>query len=443
LKLSLPYSHNRRYLTGIDWAIGTLDYVTRQATGVGNLSQVVLELEGSLSPDRLRGVLAQISDRFPLIHGRVARDRLNLAPYWKIPRSRANADIPLKVVDLPADANLAAAELFVRHVNTPLRGETQHLRFLLVRLGDGKSRLGLVFDHKLLDAYGAEAFLQLIDETWHGRLETIAAGVNVTEAAHLDRWTMRLARGRTINRFRLELSPRDVIAPVLPPRCRSRAYRFVHATLSPDQADRFEQLAGEEAGVPILLPSAIARSIVAMRPALAGAAWPGTQYLVAVSVDARPADQKWQHLFFNHLSFLAFSAPLESAGSVEQLLPVLSRQFVQQMRDGVPSALQEASMLMRICPYGLGSRLARIPFKGRMCSFYFACLRNSAFTAETFLGLGAVDLIHTPRVPPPPGVGICLTSFRGQIKVVLSYLEGVLDDRSAQQVMRRLKSRLI
>lgn len=100
-------------------------------------------------------------------------------------------------------------------------------------------------------------------------------------------------------------------------------------------------------------------------------------------------------------------------------------------------------MLMRICPYGLGSRLARIPFKGRMCSFYFACLRNSAFTAETFLGLGAVDLIHTPRVPPPPGVGICLTSFRGQIKVVLSYLEGVLDDRSAQQVMRRLKSRLI
>ena len=70
------------------------------------------------------------------------------------------------------------------------------MRFLLIRQGAGRSRLGMVFDHRMLDAWGAEAFLRLLDETWRGRLEEIAPQIRQTEPAHLDHWGRRFEGGR-------------------------------------------------------------------------------------------------------------------------------------------------------------------------------------------------------------------------------------------------------
>lgn len=417
--------------------------MTRQATGIGNLSQVVLDLQGRLPPERLRQTLDRLSMRFPLLHGRVARDIVNLAPYWRVPSSAAGNMIPLTVAQLPADAAESTDAAFSQHVNTPLHGPAEHLRFLLIHVGDDCSRLGMVFDHKLLDAFGAEAFLSLIDETWRGRLEAIAPRIGLTEPAHLDHWPRRFRGGQTVNRFRLRLSDREVAGLPMPARRRPRSVRFVHDSLTPQQADRFIHWAGEECGVPIILPSAIARAVLAMRPALAVASSVRSQWLVAVSVDARAPDRKWEDLFFNHLSFLGFSLPTDSTAPPASWTASLRDQFFDQMKLGVPAALQDAMMLTRICPRWLGARIAKLPFQGRVCSFYFACLRDSAFNQETFLDLPVTNLIHTPRVPPPPGMGFGMTFFRDRMNLVFSYLEGVLDDDTARDVLRRLKSLLL
>ena len=438
MSFSLPYSKKRRYLTGIDWSVGTLDYITKQQTGVGNLSQVVLELEGWPDEARLRGLLGEISARLPLLHGQVARDWVNLAPYWKVPASADRALIPLEIAD--ATSAQEAEGLLADHVNTPLVGETQHLRFLLVRGEAKQSWLGMVFDHRLLDAFGAEAFLLLIEEAYQGRLEQVARQVKQTEPAHLDQWGQRFSCGKTVNRFRVRLSEREVAALPMPPRQPGRPVRFVHDSLSPEQAARFTQLAQDESGVPLLLPSAIARAVGAMHVALARAPLAGTQYLMAVSVDGRAIEQKWEQLLFNHLSFLGFSAPVEQADRPGELAILLRDQFFEQMKEGIPAALQDITMLTRICPHRIGSKVAQMPFKGRGSSFYFACLRESVFTSASFMGLRAVNLIHTPRVPPPPGMGICLTFFAGRMNMVLSYLEGTLDDATARQVMGKLRT---
>lgn len=443
MSFSLPYSRRRRYLTGIDWSLGTLDLMTRRATGIGNLSQVVLELQGRLPPDRLRQILDRLSIRFPLLHGRFARDLLNLAPYWKIPSSSAGHGIPLMVTQLPADAGDSADVVLSQHVNTPFRGPAEHMRFLLIHLGDDCSRLGMVFDHKLLDAFGAETFLHLIHETWRGRLDAIAPRIGQTEPAHLDQWPRRFLGGQTVNRFRVRLSDRKVAGLPMPVRRCPRSVRFVHDSLTPEQADRFTRWAGEECGIPILLPSATARAVLAMRPALAVASTAGSQYLVAVSVDARAPDRKWEDLFFNHLSFLGFSLPTDSTASPAAWTAALRDQFYDQMEQGVPAAFQDATMLTRICPQWLAARIARLPFGGRVCSFYFACLRDMAFNQDTFLDVPLTNLIHAPRVPPPPGLGLGMTVFRGRMNLVFSYLEGVLDDVSARDVLCRFKSLLL
>jgi len=441
LSLTLPYSRHRRYLTGIDWTIGTIDYVMRRETGVGNLSQVILDLDGELPADRLRTVLAQISSRLPVIHGQVSRDIVNLAPYWKVSGASAGKVIPLTVVELPADVGVGQADaMLAAHVNRPLQSATEHLRFLLVRRAGGPSRLGMVFDHRLLDAFGAEAFLDLIEQTWQGRLEEIAGCISQTERPHLDQWSRQFAGGKTINRFRLRLAERPAVTLAMPRGRRNRPVRFLHDGITAEQAARLVEVAAEECGLPIVLPSALARTIRAMRPAFGAAPRGGGEFLVAVSIDDRRADQKWECLLFNHLSFMAFRSPLEDSDPAEKLVASLRDQLFEQMREDIPGALRDAAMLTRIAPHCLGSRLARGPLGGIEWSFYFACLRESAFSGETFLGLPAVNLLHTPRVPAPPGLGICLTFFRGQMNIVLSYMEGVLDDRMARQLMQCLKS---
>ena len=87
MSFSLPYSPARRYLTGIDWIIGSLNRDARRHGGAGAVSQVILTLNGRLCEKTLNATLELVGGRFPLIQGRVARDWLNLAPYWKVPRS--------------------------------------------------------------------------------------------------------------------------------------------------------------------------------------------------------------------------------------------------------------------------------------------------------------------------------------------------------------------
>ena len=80
---------------------------------------------------------------------------------------------------------------------------------------------------------------------------------------------------------------------------------------------------------------------------------------------------------------------------------------------------------------------------GRMCSLYLACLRESGFPGATFLGVPLEDLTHTPLALAPPGINLCLTSFRGAFNLVLSYIEGALGDATARGMVAEFKASLV
>ena len=79
MKVSLPYSKNRRYLTGMDWTIGALDNMSRRTTGGGNSFQVVLELKGPFDDGRFRQAVLGFVQQFPILGGTPSRD-WTLAP---------------------------------------------------------------------------------------------------------------------------------------------------------------------------------------------------------------------------------------------------------------------------------------------------------------------------------------------------------------------------
>jgi hypothetical protein len=441
LNVSLPYNRARRYLTGIDYVVGALHEAAKNSIGNGAISQAIIEVSGRLDEAALRSALQQISNRFPLLHGYFARDWLNLAPYWKVPAN--GGTLELQVVDLPSDSIDQADQLLAEHVNQPLESDRQHLRFLLVRIGDEQSKLGLLFDHRLFDAYGAEAFFRLIDTTSQGKLDEIAPLIKTTEPAHLDHWKRRLSSGKALNRLLVQLQKKDVCALAMPAAGARQKIHFVHEPLTVEQSAKINKKAFEEISVPILLPSAAARAVAAVQSAVPNPPLAGTQYLLFTSANMRSPGEEWASMFFNHFSFVYFSAPTEEKKTLREMAIILRDQFFQHIKDKIPFAMQDAAALGRIFPRSIVGKIINSMFKGRMCSFYFACLKESGYPGETFMSLPATNLIHTPLAFAPPGLNLCMTFFAGRFNLVLSYLQGAMDDATAKAILANFKASLI
>lgn len=443
MSLSLPYRRDRRYLTGIDWIIGALHKSAFKTTGVGSFSQAILDVAGWVDDAQLRTLLDQISARLPILHGQIARDRLNLCPYWKVPPTGQHERLPMRVVDLAEGAEDAAQGELEDHINAAFANESQHLRLMLVRLGRSKSRLGLVFDHRLLDATGAEAFLRLINETAAGRLEMFAAQMNQTAPAQLDHWIRRFSSGRTLNKLLFKLNEQDLCALPAPAEGTAKRVKFVLDGLTAEETAKVSTHAAEEVGLPIVLPSAAARATLAMRHVFPETPLPGEQYLLSTSANTRPQGEPWETFFFNNFSFLMFSMPKAAPESAAEVAKVFRDQFFDQIRERIPEAMADAAVLWRILSPTLVTKLTRFLFKGRMCSIYFACVKEAGYPGDTFLGLPATNMTHTPLAFSPPGLNLCMTFFGGRFNLVLSYLEGVMTDEQAREMMRVFKQSLV
>lgn len=443
MNFSLPYSRKKRYLTGIDWVVGAMDHDARNAGGSGAISQAVLTLQGNIDAEQLLASIEKVSQRFPLIHGRVARDWVNLAPYWKHPKHAPAHALKLQTLTLNDDDHAKAHDALVAHANAPLAGKHQHLRFLLIHQGQAVSHLGMVFDHRLLDAFGAEAFLRLIDLASQDKLEDVASQVQLTQAAQLDDWANRFKSGKVLTALFHEMKHRTVAALAMPAKGHKRQVKFLHEQLTAEQSDAFSKIAGEEIRVPIILPAAAARAMDAMRQTFPQFPLQGEHLLLFTSVTQRTPGREIESLFFNPFAFLGFWADVKPALSLRELANSFRDQLFEYMKKNVPAAMLHASALGRIFPLSLVSKISKDIGGGRLCSLYFACLRETGFPQATFMNHPVLNLFHTPLAFCPPGVNLCMTWHNHHFNLVLAYVESTMTDEQATHMLATFKDSLL
>ena len=441
---TINFTRKKCYLTGIDWIIHTLDYITKKATGTGNTSQIILELDGSPLEDKFRNCLGSLIKKHPVLHGRPSRD-YNLAPYWKMSFVKQRQPLPLKISCF--DNTSSKADLFSileQTANLKFISDREHLFFHLI-YAENKTYVAMTFDHRLFDALGAEAFLEMLQNEWKNKDNSFCNKdiIVPAESAHLCNWRRKFIAGQQANRAFLKMgenAPPRVLP--LPASLNNRRFRFKVIPFDKHQTDLIVENAYKEAGYLMLMPYVLASAIWIMHKLFTKRNIKSGDYVVPVSIDMRPTDKVQQEVFFNHVSFLFFLIRPDEADHFPVLIKSIKQQLYDQVKSELPRNFQEASLLMRILPLPILSNIMRLYLKGQIASFSFSYVGESAYKSSSFMGKKILNILHMPRVPVPPGIGIFFHQSQNKLNVVLSFLEGILSDEEANELIHTLQSRL-
>ncbi len=448
MRVSIPYSKRRRYLTGNDWAIAAFHHATRRATGTGNLSQIVLDLAGHLDDRLVKAHLRGVVEKYPPLHGWISRD-LTLCPYWNMPR-RVAPDMPveLRAMFLPGFhefGDAAVMQAFEKAVNTPLGGPRRHVAFTVLNLPDNTSRFVMTFDHRLFDARGAEMFLHRIQE--HYADPTLKPGpqhVCPTNPAHLDAWKNKFVAGQQVNRFFLRLSELDMAVMPMPGVNRNPNYRFRLLHFDKATSLRILKTAYKQAGYLMFTPYILGTVAQAVCRLFSVSGIPQRDFMVPVSSDARPSCGGGENsMFFNHVAFLFFTLSAHTVANRESVIASLKEQMYEQVKAGLPKSMNEASMLMRILPPAVLGTVMHMPLHGKRGSFGFSHVGESAYTSAEFMDREVRNLFHMPRVTVPPAIGVFSNQYNGRLNLAFSYMDGMIEERHADVLMTAIEHRLL
>lgn len=419
----------KRYLSGIDWIMSSLDYAGRKACGIGNISQIVLKLEEPLEENYIRERI-KLLEKAPLIHGYSSRG-LNLCPYWKMNLKDSSATLNT----FSTQDNLSIDELlrvFGDHMNKPFRNKREHLVFNLVK-NNKESFLGMIFDHRLLDARGAETLLSILGSSVNFSFQN-----ELSAPAQLNNWHDKFSSGRKVNRFFMSLNKGETYSSPYPKINHKIGLRLV--TYDKLETTKIAENSFKQAGYLMFMPYLLAKSIIILHRVFEKRNISCSDYLIPVSIDKRGQGATDGKVFFNHLSFLFFRIKPEEIMDQDKLLLIIKEQLYKQVKEGLPEAFLQASLLIRIVPLYLINLFTRFISKSKASSFSFSFVVDNSNNLESFLGKKILNVFHLPRLPYPPGIGIFFNQSQGKLNTTLSYLEGLLSDDDVNQITEDLKS---
>jgi NRPS condensation-like uncharacterized protein len=422
-------SKRKRYLSGSDWVLNTLDYMMKAGSSSGNICQIVLTLKTPPSEPALRVNLTDFIRKFPVLQGRVTRD-FKLTPYWQIP-AVMERDVLLTVSRLPEDSSSQSifSEL-VKNANSPFQGDNQYIDFHLFT-SSLYSALAMRFDHRLFDARGAESFLNLFQLSLHD--SSISGDIAFSSSAELTEWRRKFLAGRNLNRAVRALAK---AAPrALSPRASSgKSYSYRLLSFNKEETAAIYEKAHNEAGYLMESPFFLAAITQAVHELISSRAEPGSGscYLIPVTMDLRPGKEPLQELFFNHMSYLFYQIPVEQADDLKGVVTLLKQQMYDQVKSGLPRDLAEASLLTRIVPLPVFGKLLALPMDGKLATFAFSHLGKSFYQSNEFMESLIENIFHMPRIPLPPGLGFYSSRHGDTLNLIIAFQDGIMTDEELE-----------
>jgi hypothetical protein len=429
---------DRYYLSGIDWVMAALNMLNKNKTGIGNHSQLVLVLNGSLDKNNFAKRISTILSNCSFFRGK-ARRAWNLAPYWVVEQENFFPE-DMKFFKLESKDSKELDNLINKIAKEPFKDDKTLLAFTLIHFKN-LSYLIMKFDHKMFDARGAESLLEYILNK-----QNPDKPYNLpVQGAQLNLWKSRFLSGQYLNRFLRSIYTKKIKVASLKQKNYQNSqlyesHHFFYTTLSEDQASIINNNTMKKAGYlmhGIYILSFVAKAFDSLFTAHKTCG----NMLIPINVDVRETKFSRDKIFFNNVSFMLFK--IKQGLSINEYIKSLKTQFINQVKNRTPYHFINASLLMRILPLKILSSFMNYRMKANPLSFSFSYISEQAFFLKTVENLEVLNLFHIPLVPVSPGVGVFFTRFNKKLNMIISSSDSKLDVQEGKYLQDKIISGII
>ena len=418
--MKLPYFKKRYYLSGIDWIISAIDYYMLLVSPAGNHSTLIIETKKTISEESLKRRLKLIYTSIPLLNACQGRDIFNLAPYWKITK---NPPVLPGIQHVECNSPEEFTQIKENTLNIQFPSAKDHLFFTIAE-GKEINAMLMTFDHKFLDARGAELFLNLLMGNDESEIVDLIAKIKITDSPKLKEWNKKFDAGRDMQRHLIELSRKKYIAlsdhsMKNPPEKSDTNLKSRTIVFSKKETKAILLKSEHEAGFMMETPFLLAVTSLAIHQVISSDR--DANYSVPMPVDMRTPGSEFQKMLFNHLSFMFLDIAVQKDMKLSELICEIRNSIFYNIEHQLPEKLIKAARLTRISPLPILKHFMKLPLDGKVASFAFANVGESSSSADNILAAKIKNIYHMPRIPTPPGLGIFFNRYHGRMQFTLTW----------------------
>lgn len=429
-------------------------------------------LEGRVDVVGLRRAIAALYDVHPVANARLVQSGPGRRPRWRLGASQPDWTRALVVHEIPptgTGAVHAAAEELLNQPLDPTREPP--VQWHVLRAPDGNDVVAIRWPHPLMDAKGGELFHVELNRLYHepGHAVVEADGADDPITAWINRCPRRqqrrLLRETVRNRPPSDPPPATLAQPSSdqPP----GRYRYSVRTLDADAHGRVRQNAAACCGLGGLSAYQAASALRAMQRTLRCDATANLRFSTRWLMSLRPPRNP-RGMFFNAFSFVPLEVGPEEVADrnavacrfADRIRPALRAQIRLGQRPSRRRERDQAATNEDVDPSGLPFLLVtraarRLPFwllrSHRLRAAFGAtppALPMSQIgpfvkPLETFCNCRVRNYLGMFTVPPTRGYTLQINEFNGQLNLLLAYLDGRVDERTADAYLDLLVADLL
>ena len=163
---------------------------------------------------------------------------------------------------------------------------------------------------------------------------------------------------------------------------------------------------------------------------------------VPVPVNFRPKGKRGAVLM-NGLSFLFYKLTVADLKNIDSTMKSIHSQMKDQIRKKLPRAFIHFANAYWYVPLPIYYPMFNLPSLGKLSSFSFSSLGNSFPDFDHFLNLPVLDIKNYPSNPISPGLTIVFYEFRGQLRLMTSWVEGWYSTEEQTDIINSIKDLML
>jgi len=148
-------------------------------------------------------------------------------------------------------------------------------------------------------------------------------------------------------------------------------------------------------------------------------------------------------ILFNGLSFLFYKLRPVALKDIESTTKEIKAQMLDQMRKKLPAAFIDFADGYWYMPMFFYAPMMYLPSWGKLSSFSFSVLGNTFPNLIEFMGLKVTNIINHPSNSISPGITFLFYEFRGELRMMTSWVKGQYTSEEQDRVLDRVKNLLI